>query len=393
MSAVRAYRIAAEHEQEIHFARGHVGGQVANRLHVVDRRGIDGFRIHDGRADVAERLVHQVRERVDRRRLRFTRDDQARAAVLLQILGNREDAIAPALRCRHSAQARAADAGGDRAGDRRKLGRTSRKPVIGLRAGQRRHRFDRVEPVHAVRVLGTPARDEIACVAQPARTGAEQIGIEGQDDVGAFDVILRIDVLAQGDLRPETGVVPAGRVPLVPSRERQPSQQILNLRRQRRRIDRFGEDAHAGALQWELGDERRAHRAQKRGPRADFADVRQGPHAMGIVEPEDRGLREHVSRPQARRMHRIAFDLGRPPFVALDQQARRRSADAHRRREEERFAQDQFFGLFDVGDDLSSGWRVQAVSPASAIDAPMSFMNVRRVVGSVIASTSEGNSL
>ena len=36
---------------------------------------------------------------------------------------------------------------------------------------------------------------------------------------------------------------------------------------------------------------------------------------------------------------------------------------------------------------------MQAVTPASASDAPISLRKVRRATGSVIASTSEGNSL
>src|SRR5439155_21928759 len=41
----------------------------------------------------------------------------------------------------------------------------------------------------------------------------------------------------------------------------------------------------------------------------------------------------------------------------------------------------------------SSGCRVQAVTPASASDAPINRRNVRRATGSVIASISDGNSL
>ena len=40
-------------------------------------------------------------------------------------------------------------------------------------------------------------------------------------------------------------------------------------------------------------------------------------------------------------------------------------------------------GLPDVGSTIgSSGWRVQAVAPASAIDAPISLRNPRRPTGS-----------
>jgi hypothetical protein len=50
-------------------------------------------------------------------------------------------------------------------------------------------------------------------------------------------------------------------------------------------------------------------------------------------------------------------------------------------------------GCRTYGTIFSVGWRVQAVTPASAIDAPISFRKVRRATGSVIASISDGNSL
>ncbi len=90
-------------------------------------------------------------------------------------------------------------------------------------------------------------------------------------------------------------------------------------------------------------------------------------------------LREDVGGAEAAGMLGVALDLGRPPFVALDQQAGRHAAERHRGREEQRPAGDDLLGLPDVGDDLLSGWRVQAVTPASASDAPISFRNVRRV--------------
>ena len=181
-----------------HFARVHVGGQVADRLSVIDRRRFDGLGVDDGLADVAERLVHRVRQRVDRRRLRFARDDQARAAVRLQILRDRRRAhsfqpvgagAAPAAVPRRLPAAIAAGVSGSsislgrsaQSGDR-----PSRRSSVGIA-------LDRVKPVHAVGVLGTPARGEIARVAQAARAAAEQIGVEREDDVGVIELILRIE--------------------------------------------------------------------------------------------------------------------------------------------------------------------------------------------------------
>ena len=51
-------------------------------------------------------------------------------------------------------------------------------------------------------------------------------------------------------------------------------------------------------------------------------------------------------------MQRIAFDLGRPPLVAFNQQTGRDAADRHGGREEHRPAGNQFFRLANIGNDL-----------------------------------------
>ena len=50
-------------------------------------------------------------------------------------------------------------------------------------------------------------------------------------------------------------------------------------------------------------------------------------------------------------MQWVAFDFGRPPFVALDEQSRRGAAERHRRREEQRPSRNQLLGLAHVRDD------------------------------------------
>ena len=51
-------------------------------------------------------------------------------------------------------------------------------------------------------------------------------------------------------------------------------------------------------------------------------------------------------------MERITFDLRRPPFVAFDEESGRDSAERHGRREKERRAGHEPFGLPHVGKDL-----------------------------------------
>ena len=85
--------------------------------------------------------------------------------------------------------------------------------------------------------------------------------------------------------------------------------------------DRFGEDAEAGALERLLRGQRGADGAEERRPRPDLAEVGDRARAIGIVEAENRRLREDVAGAEAAGMIRVAFDLRRPPLVAFDEQA------------------------------------------------------------------------
>ena len=74
-------------------------------------------------------------------------------------------------------------------------------------------------------------------------------------------------------------------------------------------------------------------------------------------------------------MFRIALELRRPAHVIFGQQRHADAALRHGRRIEQRPARDDFFRLPDVRDDFSAGCRVQALTPASASDAPINFRN------------------
>ena len=82
-----------------------------------------------------------------------------------------------------------------------------------------------------------------------------------------------------------------------------------------------------------------------------LADMPRIRRAIGIVEPEHRGLREDVGGAEAARMFRVAFDLRRPSLVALDQQPGGDAAEGHRGRIEQRLARNDIFGLADIRDD------------------------------------------
>ena len=100
-----------------------------------------------------------------------------------------------------------------------------------------------------------------------------------------------------------------------------------------------------------LSVEHLPNRRDERLERANFAEVRERLRAIGIVETEDRRLREEVGGAEARRMIGVAFDLRRAALVALDQEADAGPGKRHRRRVEERLARNQLLGLPDVRND------------------------------------------
>ena len=70
-----------------------------------------------------------------------------------------------------------------------------------------------------------------------------------------------------------------------------------------------------------LRGEHLAERGDERLERADLAEVRERLRAIGVVEAENRRLREEIRRTPAGRVIGVAFDLRRPALVALDEQA------------------------------------------------------------------------
>ena len=74
--------------------------------------------------------------------------------------------------------------------------------------------------------------------------------------------------------------------------------------------------------------------------------------AVGIVEAEHRRLDARARGPEGRGVRRVSLDLGRPPFVALDDQAVGAPAERHRRRVVAGDPGNDLLGSGDVGDDL-----------------------------------------
>jgi len=188
-------------------------------------------------------------------------------------------------------------------------------------------------------------------VTEASWTGAQEVGVEREDDVGAIEAVLAVDVVAEGELRARASVVAARGIPLMPIRRRVAAEEIGNLIGERWRADRLGEEAKASPLERLLCVQHRANRAEESRPRPNLAERHERLRSIGIVQAEDGRLREDVGRAQAARVPWVAFHLGRPSLVAFDQQAGRDAAERHRRRKEQRPARNHLLGLTDEGDD------------------------------------------
>ena len=81
-------RIAAENNQRFNFISFQRLDQSAQRFDLIDRICLRAFGERDRVADVAEKRIHQMRERMNRRRLICANNNNAGAAVLQQVFGN-----------------------------------------------------------------------------------------------------------------------------------------------------------------------------------------------------------------------------------------------------------------------------------------------------------------
>ena len=84
----REHRVARHDDQQVDLAGVHVGDEVTNRCELIDRFGLNRLRMENRGADVAECLIDRVRERVDLGRLMIAGEDDAPAAMRLEILGD-----------------------------------------------------------------------------------------------------------------------------------------------------------------------------------------------------------------------------------------------------------------------------------------------------------------
>jgi hypothetical protein len=160
--------ISTHDHKHIDLAGVHRRDKRAQRLGGVDQAGLDWVGVGQRLADIAERCVDRVGQRVDSRRLLVAGDHKALAAAVLEILcergkpaGRQPRLLLPAAgidaqRLRQSPR------------ERLDLRRLERQPVV-RSAGDRRRALDSVEPIHPLLArTHAAAIGELAGIAQVA---------------------------------------------------------------------------------------------------------------------------------------------------------------------------------------------------------------------------------
>ncbi len=238
----------------------------------------------------------------------------------------------------------------DRAGQALNPMRREPEPVVGERAGAGRRRLGDVEPVHLPRpraveiLLGLAAGGEVAGVAEPRGPDRHEVGVECGDHVGPVEAVDGLDVLAEREDRAGPRIVASDGVILIPLRPGELLAKRLELLDQGRRRDDLRQHPEPGAAVGPVGVANPEDVGEEVVPGADPGIAGDDLRAVGVVEPEDRGLHEDVGPAPVGRMIGVAFDLRRSPRPALDEHARRVAAERQGRGEEEGLAVDVLLG-------------------------------------------------
>ena len=326
----RVNRIPAKDQERLDLTGLHVLDQLGQRRQVVDRVGLDRLDKSDGPfgPDAPDRLVDRDPDRVDISRLGVANQNQARLARLLEILADGGGPLGLGLRQLARSSTFDADLLGHGQGEVYELARLDRQTMVGRGPGVGVGRFGGVEPVHGPR-LGRPLGGEGSFVGGPAGGAAgEEVGVEREDHVGLVEVVDGVHHLAKGELRPGLGRVLADRLVTVPLGFGEGGEQFLDLTGQAGRADGLGQDPEPGAFP----RPEEVHLLGQPGQEVVIGKIGVGAvavrlglkHDLGavrVIEAKRGGLSEDVGRAKAGRVVGVAFDLGRPAGVTLDQEA------------------------------------------------------------------------
>ena len=328
-----------------------------------------GIAQEDRFSQVAEFLVHRVHENVESGRGVLSGDHHALPPVLRQVLGHHLGlVIGPraVLFRRDAAHPGHPQMGRHGQGEGLQLGGRQGEAMVRHGTGRAGSALGHVEAVHLGVVLPrAPLRHEIAGVTHAGRALGEKIALQRQHDLRLREVVSDREILTECPSSALTGQIRAGGLPLDEAGLGQGLLQAAHLSHQGRRDQGRRHHGQPGPLQGTQGVQGLLHLAAERVPAAGNVQVERDLRAIGIVELQDRGLREEIGATEARRMLGITLDLGGTPHVALDQQTDGESGARlrHGGREIETATRDDFLGLLYIGNDLLQRLAATGVEP------------------------------
>ena len=223
-------------------------------------------------------------------------------------------------------------------------------------SSQRVDRFNGVESIHlATRGSRTSSSGEASHVTDHLGVGQERVCVEGENDGRLIHPEHQIDIASGGRPQARQPVLVADRVVGRPSCLRIAGSEVGYEACERRRGEGLGEDRKAGTTIRDMGLSELCPGRDEIGPGLRFPFQPDGLRAVGIVQAEHRGLDTSARCPEGRGVSRVSLDLRGPPFVTLDDQAVRASAERHRRGVVTGNPGDAVLGSGDIGDDFFDG--------------------------------------
>src|SRR5882672_2322049 len=120
--------------------------------------------------------------------------------------------------------------------------------MIRARARDGRRRLNYIQPVHGVaRPAQFAAAVKLLHIANVPGPGGQKVRIQRKNYVGLLRTIHSVDVTRKRELAALSRTVAPRRFPLVPLGARYLFQEVLDLRSERRRSDRAGQNSEARA--------------------------------------------------------------------------------------------------------------------------------------------------
>ena len=221
---------------------------------------------------------------------------------------------------------------------------------------QRVDPFNSVESVHrATRGSRTPSVREASRVTDHLGVGQERVGVEGEDDGRPIDPEHEVEVAPRGGPQAREPVLVADRLVGRPDRPRIAGAELGCQARQGGGGEGLGEDRKAGTTIRGMSLGQLPPGRHEIAPGLPRTLLHDRLRAVGIVEAEHGRLDERARGPEGRGVRRVSLDLGRSPFVALDDQAVGAPAERHGRRVVAGDPRDDLLGSGDIGDNLFDG--------------------------------------